>query len=95
MNVNVVLDMSLLAQVSYVDDLSSSFTASQLHGAILDANGEQMTSTQAHLVSDNFRVVHHQATIERSGFSATLFQDIRDPGEYTIAMRGTDGFILD
>jgi Ca2+-binding RTX toxin-like protein len=84
-----------LAEAAYANlsalDINS--TKQQLISRLV-AVDNGFSQSQAEHFANHWRVVHHQPDT-LSGFSATLFESIDNPGEYTFAIRGTGDLLQD
>ena len=75
----------LLAQAAYATKLTSGMKESEFIDALLGVSG--VTQAQAEYFASKYKVVE-QVEISKTGFSATLFENI-DTGEYHLATRGS------
>ena len=90
MNVTELSKNALLAEASYTD-LEGLTEDEQVEDA-LKLNG--VAGSQAAELILEWRVAHHLPNTE-SGFSATLFESKDNPGQYTLAIRGTEPLTLE
>ncbi|MCU7937651.1 MAG: hypothetical protein KZQ99_22850 [Candidatus Thiodiazotropha sp. (ex Dulcina madagascariensis)] len=78
---------SILSEASYADfDISGAITQTDIENALI-ANG--FSNTQASDFITNWKVVSHLPNTS-TGFSATIFESLDNPGDYVFAMRGTE-----
>ena len=84
-----VYGMAEVAEASY-SDLEGAVAANDIVAALLS---EQVSPTQASEFVNHWKVVHHQPDDPISGFSATLFESLDNPGGFTLAIRGTAGLV--
>lgn len=84
-----------LAEAAYANlsTLDINSTKQQLISRLV-AVDNGFSQAQAEYFADHWRVVNHQSDTS-SGFSATLFESIDNPGEYTFAIRGTGDLLQD
>ena len=95
MNITGVYNNSLLSEASYADfkDIDTKDSA-QVKTALIniDGPGKGFSQAQAKDFVTHWKVVSHQPDTA-SGFSATLFESLDNPGTYSLAIRGTLGII--
>ena len=96
MNINTLFNEALLAQATYAKNLVSGMTDTALVNALLDPqNGApNVTQAQAEYFASKYKVIEQESN-PNTGFSATLFQEIKEDGtlgEYHLATRGSAQF---
>ena len=67
----------------------------QLESILQDEDNfsSNFSATQASEFVKHWRVAHHQPDDPVSGFSATLFESLDNPGEFALGIRGTAGLV--
>src|SRR5579885_55084 len=83
-----LFDTNTQSTITNPDDVKQSLVNKQPDGSY------DFSEVQATEFIQHWKVVNHQPN-EPSGFSATLFESIDRPGEYTLAFRGTEQFNAD
>ena len=81
--------MAEVAEASYAD-LEGAIAPDDIAAALV---GEEFSATQASEFVNHWKVAHHQPDDPVSGFSATLFESLDNPGEFALAIRGTAGLV--
>ena len=91
MDINKMYQGSLLSEASYAD-LQNKFDPQDVKTALMniDGTGKGFSKAQAEDFVTHWKVASHQPDTA-SGFSATLFESLDNPGTYTLAIRGTAG----
>ncbi|MCU7920929.1 MAG: hypothetical protein KZQ95_21615 [Candidatus Thiodiazotropha sp. (ex Epidulcina cf. delphinae)] len=79
------LHNALLSEASYVD--FSNVTNDQSYISALV--NKDFSQVQAEDFVTHWRIAHHQPNTD-TGFSATIFESLDNPGDYVFAMRGTE-----
>ncbi|MCU7869288.1 MAG: hypothetical protein KZQ98_12250 [Candidatus Thiodiazotropha sp. (ex Lucinoma borealis)] len=87
MEVRTAHQNSFLSEASYADfDTIGAITQTDVENALI-ARG--FSNTQAADFITHWRVAHHLPNTD-TGFSATIFESVDNPGEIVFAMRGTE-----
>lgn len=87
MEIRTAHKLSILSEASYADfDTIGAVTQTDVENALI---AKDFSNTQAADFITHWRVAHHQPNTP-TGFSATIFESLDNPGEYVFAMRGTE-----
>lgn len=91
MDMNNIYYQAMLSEASYADFRAAkasdgSYITEKVKAALIDKG---FSETQATEFVSKWRVVDHQPNTP-TGFSATLFERIDNPGELVFAVRGTE-----
>ncbi|MBT3029756.1 MAG: hypothetical protein KME36_01440 [Candidatus Thiodiazotropha sp. (ex Lucina pensylvanica)] len=99
MDIKLSINMANLSEASYADFRAAeqpdgSYRSSDVQTALINIGGENnedkgFSLTQAADFVTHWRVAHHLPNTS-TGFSATIFESLDNPGEYVFAMRGTE-----
>lgn len=88
MNAGIAYTYAALAQASYAD-LEGLKDFEELRTALKSA---VLSDLEAGRLLNHWRVAHHHPN-NASGFSATLFESLTEPGHFVLAVRGTDTLV--
>lgn len=98
MDIKKIYKAPLLAQATYADGLVSGSTGTPLKNDLIDLDlnsddvgvADGITNGQADFIANNYRVIHQESN-PATGFSATLFEDVNNQGQYYLALREENG----
>ncbi|MCG7980127.1 MAG: hypothetical protein G8D81_01110 [gamma proteobacterium symbiont of Clathrolucina costata] len=87
MEIRTSYQYSILSEASYADfDTIGAITQTDVENALI---AREFSNTQAADFITHWQVVHHLPNTS-TGFSATIFESLDNPGHYVFAMRGTE-----